>query len=161
MPSYQILALSSGNGGHCYWIYAVCDVAMWRHIHVCKPTFWRSLLTQPAIQGRRSSGRAGAAVKQLTAIETYKNRKIVTKYVCFYSSTMLTSKITTKFVENHSEFSGCPNSCNKFVSSQSSYAMNWPIMLLWKAAVLEVGVRAPPQKFDLLKIWAQSLKIRV
>jgi len=33
-------------GGHCYWIYAVCNVTIWRHVCVCKPTFWRSLLTQ-------------------------------------------------------------------------------------------------------------------
>jgi len=29
-------------GSHCYWIYAVCNVTIWRHIHVCKPTFWRT-----------------------------------------------------------------------------------------------------------------------
>jgi len=48
------------------------------------------------IQGRRSSGRAGGAAKQWSAMETYKNNKIVIKYVFFCSSTMLTSKITTK-----------------------------------------------------------------
>jgi len=32
---------------------------------------------------------------------------------------MLTSKITTEIIENHSEFSGCRNSYNKFVSSRS------------------------------------------
>ena len=32
--------------GHCYWIYAVCKVIIWRHIGVFKPIFWRSLLTQ-------------------------------------------------------------------------------------------------------------------
>jgi len=29
-------------------IYAVGDVTIWRDIHVCKPTVWRSLLTQHA-----------------------------------------------------------------------------------------------------------------
>jgi len=38
-------------GGHCYRIYVVCDVTIWGHIHVCKPTFWRSLLTQHAYSG--------------------------------------------------------------------------------------------------------------
>ena len=57
------------------------------------------------------------AVKQLRAVETYK--KIVTNYVCFYSWTMLTSKIITGIIENHSEFSGCRNSCIRFVSSRS------------------------------------------
>jgi len=32
---------------------------------------------------------------------------------------MLTSKITTEIIENHPEFSGCMNSCNKFVTIQS------------------------------------------
>jgi len=32
------------HGGHFYWKYAVCDVTIWRQIHICKPTFWRSLL---------------------------------------------------------------------------------------------------------------------
>jgi len=34
-------------------------------------------------------------------------------------SAMLTSKIITEIIENHSEFSGCANSCNKFVSNRS------------------------------------------
>jgi len=46
-------------------------------------------------------------------MQTYK--KIVINYVCFCSSTMLTSKIITEFIENHTEFSGCRNSSNKFV----------------------------------------------
>jgi len=32
---------------------------------------------------------------------------------------MLTSKIITEIIENNSEFSRCPKSCNKFVSSRS------------------------------------------
>jgi len=31
-------------GGHFYLMCAVCDVTIWRHIHVSKPTFWWSLL---------------------------------------------------------------------------------------------------------------------
>jgi len=46
------------------------------------------------IQERRSSGRG--AVKELRAMEIYKNKKIVTNYVCFCSSTMLTTKIITE-----------------------------------------------------------------
>jgi len=38
----------------CYWIYAVCNVIIWRHICVCKPTFWRSLLTQHAYYSTRT-----------------------------------------------------------------------------------------------------------
>jgi len=55
----------------------------------------------------------------LRAMETYNNQKIVTNYVCFSLSTMLTSKILTEIIENYSELSGCPNSCNKFISSRS------------------------------------------
>ena len=61
----------------------------------------------------------GGAVKQLRAIGTYKNKKIVTNYACFCSSTTLASKMITEIIKNHSEFSGCPKSCNKFVSSRS------------------------------------------
>jgi len=49
-------------------------------------------------------------------METYKN--IITNYVCFCSSTMLTSKVTAEMMENHSELSECRNSCNKYVSSR-------------------------------------------
>jgi len=31
-------------GGHLYLVCAVCDVTIWRHFHVSKPRFWRSLL---------------------------------------------------------------------------------------------------------------------
>jgi len=32
---------------------------------------------------------------------------------------MLTSKIITEVIENQSELPGCPNRCNKFLSSRS------------------------------------------
>jgi len=35
---------SVAYGGHLYLVCALCDVTIWRHIHVSKPTFWRSLL---------------------------------------------------------------------------------------------------------------------
>jgi len=35
---------SVAYGGHFYLMCAVCDVTIWHHIHVSKPTFWRSLL---------------------------------------------------------------------------------------------------------------------
>ena len=38
-------------GGHNCWIYTVCGVTIWRHIHVCKPTF---LLTQHAYYSTRT-----------------------------------------------------------------------------------------------------------
>jgi len=36
---------SVAYGGHLHLVCAVYDVTVWRHIHVSKPTFWRSLLT--------------------------------------------------------------------------------------------------------------------
>jgi len=38
----------------------------------------------------------------MKAMETYKKQNIITSYACFYSATMLTSKIITKIIENHS-----------------------------------------------------------
>jgi len=35
---------SGSYGGHLYLVFAVCDVTIWRHFHVFKPTFWRSFL---------------------------------------------------------------------------------------------------------------------
>ena len=82
-----------------------------------------------------------------------KTKKIVTYYVCFCSSAMLTSKIITEIIENHSEFSGCSKSCNHYVSSRSWSTTKSPMILLWKAVV--VGVQAHPKSFDLLKICAE------
>jgi len=55
----------------------------------------------------------------LREMQTYKKQKILHQYVCFCSTTMLTSKIITECVENHYECCGCVNSCNKFVSTRS------------------------------------------
>jgi len=60
------------------------------------------------------------SVKALREVQTYKKQKIIHQYVCFCSATMLTSKIITESVENHSECCGCVNSCKKFVSTRSS-----------------------------------------
>ena len=143
--------LSSG-----VWWWLLLDIrCLWRH----KMTSYSRLQTNVLaifcwhnthIQGCRSSGKPGGAVKQLRAMETCQKQKIATKYVCFCSSTMPTSKTITKLLENHFEFSGCRKSCNKFVSSQSWFAMKLPMRLLCKAVVLEVGfevVQAHLQKF--------------
>jgi len=34
---------SVAYGSHLYLVCAPCDVTIWRHIHISKPTFWRSL----------------------------------------------------------------------------------------------------------------------
>jgi len=36
---------SGSYGGYLHLMCAVCDVTIWCHVHVFKPTFWRSLLT--------------------------------------------------------------------------------------------------------------------
>jgi len=70
-------------------------------------------------------------------------------------------------MENHSQFSGCRNSCNKLLRVDFLKRWNYlcySMLLLWKAVVLELGVQglqAYLQKFDLLKIWAKALKISV
>jgi len=69
-------------------------------------------------QGRRNSGRAGVAVKELRAMEACKNKKFVT-CACFCAATTLISKVIAEIIENHSEVGWCANSCNKFVSSRS------------------------------------------
>ena len=77
-----------------------------------------------------------------------KNTKIVTNNVCFCSSTMLTSKIITEIIENHSEFFGCSKSCNDYVSIRSWWTTKLPMILLWKTVVLVGGGgQAHPQKF--------------
>jgi len=37
--------LSMAYDGHLYLLFALGHVTIWRHIHLSKPTFWRSLLT--------------------------------------------------------------------------------------------------------------------
>jgi len=45
--------------------------------------------------------------------------KLVANYDFFCSATMLTTKMISEITENHSEISGCANSCNQFISSRS------------------------------------------
>jgi len=69
---------------------------------------------------------------------------------------MLISKMMAEIIENHSEFSGCPNSCNRFVSSRSWQTMKLPMILLWKGTSAPVahlveraeGPMPPPSPID-------------
>jgi len=45
---------SMAYGGHIYFVSAVYDVTIGRHIHVSKTTFWRSLLTQYSYSSTRT-----------------------------------------------------------------------------------------------------------
>ena len=51
-------------------------------------------------------------------------------FIC--SATMLTSKLITEIIGNHSQFYVCANSCSKFVSSRS-----WQIMKLHMKPVMQ------------------------
>ena len=54
MPPTKFQYWAVAYGGHYYWKCAVCDVTIWRHIHVCKTMFWWSLLTQHAYYSTRT-----------------------------------------------------------------------------------------------------------
>jgi len=66
--------------------------------------------TQAAAEAAVQQG----SVKVLREMQTYKKQKILHQYVCFCSATMMTSKIITESVENHSECCGCVYSCTDF-----------------------------------------------
>jgi len=64
------------------------------------------------------------SVKVLREMLTDKKQKMLLQYVCSCSATMLTSKIITESVENHSECRECVNSRNKLVSTRSCSPWN-------------------------------------
>jgi len=70
------------------------------------------------VQGRRNSGRAGRKYKSWGQCRLIKNKNRY-QLCLFLFSKMLISKLITEIIENHSEVSGCTNSCNKFVSNRS------------------------------------------
>ena len=101
--------------GYTLWVTLLYDVIFTLATNVLTKFVHTTCIFRDAV----AAVGQGGAKKQLRSMETYKNKKIVTKYVCFCSSTMLTSKIITEIIEKHSKFSGCPNSCNSFVLSRS------------------------------------------
>jgi len=68
-------------------------------------------------QEHRSSGRTGDEVEELSAMETYENQNRY-QLCLFLFSNNVDLENNNKSIENHSESSGCTNSCNKFVSSR-------------------------------------------
>jgi len=76
------------------------------------------LLLRNCVQGRRNSARSGGQWKSRGQWKLIKNKRNVTNYACFCSATMLTYKMWTEIMENHSAFSGFANTCNKCVSSR-------------------------------------------
>jgi len=63
------------------------------------------------IQGRRSSGRAGGAVKELRAMETKKTQNNRYQMCLFLFINNVDRKNNNRNYRTHSEFSGCSNSC--------------------------------------------------
>ena len=45
-PACDMLLKPVAYGCHWYRVCAVCDVTLWRQIHISNPTFWRRLLKQ-------------------------------------------------------------------------------------------------------------------
>jgi len=52
--NFHGVVLSVEYGGHLYLLFALCDVTIWCHIHLSKPTFWRSLLRYYAYSSTRT-----------------------------------------------------------------------------------------------------------
>jgi len=73
------------------------------------------------------------AIKELTAMEACKKQTNRYNYTFFSAATTLTSNIMAELIENHYEFCGCANSCNKFVSSRPLKNIKLAMILLWKS----------------------------
>jgi len=71
--------------------------------------------THASFQARQNNS-SGIKLREKKTDKKQANRY---QYFCFCSAKILTSKTITEMIENHSEFSCCANSCNKFVSSRS------------------------------------------
>jgi len=71
--------------------------------------------------GTRDAGAAaGGEKKELRAMETYKKQRNCYQLRLFLFINNVDLKNNNKnYIESHSELSGCVNSCNKCVSSQS------------------------------------------
>jgi len=67
---------------------------------------------------RNAGAAAGGAVKEFRAMETYKKQKKRYQLRLFLFINNVDPKDHNRIIENHSEFSGCPNSCSEFVSSR-------------------------------------------
>jgi len=75
---------------------------------------------------------------------------IVILFALTCSVTMLTSKLQTEIIKNHSELYVCVNSCNKFVSSRSWWIVKFLMILSCKGTcdpvspLSKVGGQCPP-----------------
>jgi len=101
----------------------------------------KTMLCIPCKQGRRNSGRAGGQEKSGGQWKLVKNKNRY-QLCLFWAAKFFASKMIAKIVENHSEFCGCANSCNKFVSSWSWKTMQFSVILLWN------GTSAPVAPFS-------------
>jgi len=67
---------------------------------------------------RNAGAAAGGSVKEFRAMETYKKQKNRYQLRLFLFINNADHKNHNRIIENRSGFSGCPNSCNEFVSSR-------------------------------------------
>jgi len=110
---YQILILSSSVG--LWWSLLPNIRCLLRHNMTSHSRLQTNVLAKfvdATCIFRDAGAAAGRAVKMLRAMETCKKQKNRYK-LCWFLL------IITEVIENHSGLSGCPNRCNKFVSSRS------------------------------------------
>jgi len=79
--------------------------------------------------------RAATWVQQSWKQEKLKNQKYLPIHLFLFSNNVTRNRN----YENHFEFSGCANSCHKFVSSRSWYTTRLPIILLRKDTSVPVA----------------------
>jgi len=127
LDDFRILVLSSG----VWWSFLLDIRCLWRHNVMSYSRLQTNVLAK-FVDITCIFRDAGAAVGQGEQWNSWgqwnliKNKKIVTSYVCFCSSTSLTSKIITKIIENHRKFSGCPNICINLFQDDLGKPWNYP-----------------------------------
>ena len=94
-----------------------------------------------------------------------KTKEMVTNYACFCSAAMLTSKIITEYLENHSDFSVYGNRCYKFFVVDPDNPLKLQRILLWKGTSAPVAPfwkrrRATPPSCPILRPWETANFIR-
>ena len=80
-------------GGHCYWIYVVCDVTIWRHFHICKLSCTRlrillnTICRKPGFNSLRTPLSHGA--KQASNETLKKHNSVTDQMLVWYGGLLL------------------------------------------------------------------------
>jgi len=119
MPPYQILVLSSGVGP--WWSLLPNIRCLWRHYMTSYSRLQTNILAKfvdiPCIQGRWSSGKAGAAVKELRAMETFQKQKNRYQVCLFLFINHVDLKNNNRNYRKLFWIIWGPNSCNIYFKS--------------------------------------------